>query len=150
MRLQVVYTEVLESPRLFQRKTLNSTQDKGSLTAWFWRQCKCQQKLILLQRNEAVNKVRLVPRAPVVSTWSLYFLRAFLVACRFGATGLSLEEQVHAEHCYRLESLSLFGSLYPAERSGFLQGQGAIAAEFWNVLTELLQTGWLTRCVWRN
>ena len=28
MRLQVVYTEALESPRLFQRNVLNSTQGK--------------------------------------------------------------------------------------------------------------------------
>ena len=30
MRLQVVYLETLESPRLFHRKTLNSTQGKGA------------------------------------------------------------------------------------------------------------------------
>ena len=35
MRLWVVYTEALESPRLFQREALNSTQGQGSSTAWF-------------------------------------------------------------------------------------------------------------------
>ena len=48
------------------------------------------------------------------------------------------------------ESPSSSESLYPAEWSEFPQGQGAIAAEFGNVLTELLQTSWLTRWVWRN
>ena len=37
MRLQVVYTEALESSRLFRRKALNATQDKGALTVWFFR-----------------------------------------------------------------------------------------------------------------
>ena len=97
MRLQVVYTEALESPRFFRRKALNSTQDKGSLTAWFQRLCKCQQKLILLQRNKAINGVRLVPVAMAVVKWFLHFL----IACRFRTIGLSLEEQVYAEYCHR-------------------------------------------------
>ena len=45
---------------------------------------------------------------------------------------------------------SLSRSPYPTERGEFLQGRGTIVAEFGNVLTELLQTGWLTRWVWRN
>ena len=48
------------------------------------------------------------------------------------------------------ESPSSSGSSYPAERGGFLRERGDIVAEFRNVLTELLQTGWLTRWVWRN
>ena len=66
MRLQVVYTEAIESPRFFQRKASNSTQGKRSSTAWFRRLCWCQQKLILPRRNEAANGVRLVPKAPAV------------------------------------------------------------------------------------
>ena len=108
MQLQVVYTEVLELLRLFQREALNSTQAKGSLTAWFQRLCWYQQKLILPQRNKAANGVRLVPKTPVVLTWSLYFSRAFLVACGFGTTGFSLEEQIHAELYHR-------SSMYLAE-----------------------------------
>ena len=30
MRLQMVYTEILESPRLFRRKALNLTNSKGA------------------------------------------------------------------------------------------------------------------------
>ena len=67
MQLQVVYMEALESPRLIRRKALNTIQDKRSLTAWFRRLCKCQQKLIPLQRNKAVNGVRLVPVAIAVA-----------------------------------------------------------------------------------
>ena len=105
MRLKVVYTEALESPRFFQRKALNSTQDKGSLTAWFQRLCKYQQKLILLQRNEAVNGVRLVPVATAVAKWFLHFS----MACGFKTTSLSLEEQVYAEYCHRRRA-SLLGT----------------------------------------
>ena len=43
MRLQMVYTEALESPRLFQRETLNSTQGKGASAAWFQRLCWCKE-----------------------------------------------------------------------------------------------------------
>ena len=82
MRLQVVYTETLESPRLFRRKALNSTQGKGSSTAWFRRLCWRQRKLILPQRNGD-------------------FLGAFSVACGFGATGFSLEGRIHTELCHR-------------------------------------------------
>ena len=52
------------------------------------------------------------------------------MACRFRATGLTLKEQVHAENCDRLESLSLSGSLYLTQWSGFLQGRVAITVEF--------------------
>ena len=105
MRLQVVYTEALESPSLFRRKALNSTQDKGSLTAWFRRLCKCQQKLILLQRNKAVNGVQLMPVVTAVVKWFLHFS----MACAFRMTDLSLEEQVYAEHCHR-RRVSLLGT----------------------------------------
>ena len=37
MQLQVIYTEALESSRLFRRKALNSTQGKGVLSVWFFR-----------------------------------------------------------------------------------------------------------------
>ena len=37
MQLQVVYTEALESPRLFQRETLNLTQGKRASAAQFRR-----------------------------------------------------------------------------------------------------------------
>ena len=57
-------------------------------------------KLILPQRNKAANGVRLVLKASVVSTWSLHFSKAFLVACGFATTGLSLGEQLHAELCH--------------------------------------------------
>ena len=51
MRLEVVYTEALESPRLFRRETLNSTQGKRSSTAWFFRRLNwCRWKLILPRR----------------------------------------------------------------------------------------------------
>ena len=36
MQLQMVYTEAFESPRFFQKKALNSTQDEGA-TTWLWR-----------------------------------------------------------------------------------------------------------------
>ena len=138
MRLQVVYTEALESPRLFRRKTLNSTQGKGTTpSAWFfWQLCWCQQKLILPQRNKAANGVRLVPKAPVVLTWSLHFLRAFLVACGFGTTGFSLEEQICIARCgsplFRGVPKSIWIAVPKRERGGaFLREQepGAIAAE---------------------
>ena len=45
--------KAFESPRLFKKKVLNSTQDKRSSTAWFFQYLNwCQQKLILLQRNK--------------------------------------------------------------------------------------------------
>ena len=92
MRLQVVNTETLESPWLFHRKALNSTQGKRAI---FWP-----------QKNKAIaNGVRLEPVAPAASKWSLHFLRALLVACGFGTTGLNLEEQVYAEYCHCLEGL---------------------------------------------
>ena len=68
MQLKVVYVEALEFFRLFQRKTLNSTQSKGSSAAWFRHLCWHQQKLILPQKNKAVNGVWLVSKVPVVST----------------------------------------------------------------------------------
>ena len=43
-----------------------------------------------------------------------------------------------------VETPNSSGSLYPAERGGFLQGQSTIVAEFENILTELLQMSWLT------
>ena len=71
-------------PQTLSKRSLNSTQGKRSLTAWFflclnW----CQQKLILLWMNEAANEIRLVSKVPTVLTWSLYCLRAFLVACNW-------------------------------------------------------------------
>ena len=68
MQLQVVYAKALDSPRLSHKKALNSTQDKEALVAWFRRLYWCQQKLILLQRNGAVNGVRLVPKASLYPT----------------------------------------------------------------------------------
>ena len=50
MQLQVVYAEALDSPRLSQKKALNSTQDKEVSVVWFQRLCLCQRKLILPQR----------------------------------------------------------------------------------------------------
>ena len=54
--LQIVFMKALESPGLFWRKVLNSTQGKRSSTAWFF-QCLywCQWKLILPRRNEAAK-----------------------------------------------------------------------------------------------
>ena len=160
MQLQVVYTEALESPSLFRRKALNSTQDKGSLTAWFRRLCKCQQKLILLQKKQAVNGVRLKARG----------------AGKFGTTGLNLEERIHAE----LVVVRKFSSVYLTEaavgtrfhislgvRSLIRKSPqehldscarlsvarmrvGCYCCAAWHSLIELLQTGWLTRWVWRN
>ena len=49
-----------------------------------------------------------------------------------------------------METLSSSGILYPAEYGGLLQGRGAIVAEFGNVLTELLQTGRLGLCYFRD
>ena len=48
-------------------------------------------------------------------------------------------------------SPSLSRSPCPTERGeAFLQEPGAVAAKFGIVLTELLQTGWLTCWVWSN
>ena len=58
MRLQVVCTKALESE-------LNLRQ-RAIFSAWFRCLYWCQQKLILSQRNGAVNGVRLVPKAPTV------------------------------------------------------------------------------------
>ena len=76
----------------------------------------------------------------------------YLARAGIGNLGLEYQEVLHCPgtrvSCAVFPNLSRL--LYPAERGGFLQGKGAIVAEFGNVLTELLQTGWLTRWVWRN
>ena len=58
MRLQVVCTKALESEP--------NPRQRSIFSAWFRHLYWCQQKLILSQRNKAVNGVRLVPKAPTV------------------------------------------------------------------------------------
>lgn len=52
---------------------------------------------MLLQRNKAVNNIRVVLKVTAVLIWSLHFLRAFSIACGFEITGLNLEEQIYAK-----------------------------------------------------
>ena len=59
MRLQVVYTETLESPRLVWRETLNSTHCKRFSTTWFF------QRLCWCKEDKAV-RVQLKPVALMV------------------------------------------------------------------------------------
>lgn len=70
--LQIVSTSAGKSPRNFLRKSLNSTHDKEA-TPVTCRLCWCQQKLVLLQRNEAAKVVQLGPVAQAVSKWSSHF-----------------------------------------------------------------------------
>ena len=58
MRLQVVCMKALESEP--------NPRQRAIFLAWFQRLYWCQQKLILSQRNKAVNGVRLVSKAPTV------------------------------------------------------------------------------------
>ena len=58
MRFQVVCTKALESEP--------NPRQRAIFSAWFRRLYWCQQKLILSQRNEAVNGVQLVPKTPTV------------------------------------------------------------------------------------
>ena len=105
-------------------------------------------------------------------------LGSFSLACAFGTTGLSLEEQVNAEYChhpegflsvlggsyggdwtsciawckalYSKESPRASGLLFPAERGGRFCESPLPSLRSLVSSTELLQTGWLTRWVWKN
>lgn len=75
------------------KKSLNSNQGKGALVAWF-------QRLCWYKKNKAVTVQLKTVVLTVYIEVILKLLRAFSVACRFGATGFNLKERVHAEFCY--------------------------------------------------
>ena len=161
------------------KESLDSTPGKGSLTAWFRRLCWRQRKLILPRRNKVANGVWLEQVAPAVCIEVIFTLLVGLRVwddwlepggtnpCRtchrlkvfLGILGGNWGGNWTS--CIARCGSPLFGgvpkSIWIAvpkrERGGaFLREQepDAIAAKFGIVLTELFQTGWLTRWVWRN
>ena len=93
-----MYTETLESPRLFWRKALNSTQDKEAIfLVWFRRLYWYQRKLILPQRNKVANGVWLKQVAPAVYIKVIFIL---LVGLRFRDDWLEPRGTNPCKTCY--------------------------------------------------
>ena len=156
MRLQVIYTKTLESPRLFRRKTLNTTQGKG-VTPLATKEQSCKRGTVGARGASGIK-----------------IILTLLGDLRVWDGWLQLGERIHAELCHR-------SSVYSAEagvRTGPHASLGVRSlirrspqehldrSTRWSVfararahchrcgawyrLTKLLQTGWLTRWVWRN
>ena len=90
LRLQVIYTKTLKSPWLFCREALNSTQGKGATS--------------LATKEQSCKR-------GTVGACGAGGIKIIFVVCGFGTTGLSLEEQVHAE----LVIAQRFSSVYLTE-----------------------------------
>ena len=144
----MIYTKTFESFQLFCRKSFEFEPRQKSFDCLVATLILVPQKLISSQRNKAANWVRLVPKAPVVSSWFLHFSRALLVTYGFGRTGFSLNHLVQESFVWRNPQACLGRHTWRNKWDS--ARQSANTAEFGNILTEPLQMGWLTHWVWRN
>ena len=97
MRLQVVYTELLESPRFFWKKALNSIQGKRALTAWLQRYASVGDIEIFFALLAKVVTLYIGLLIMEIGKSSLQL--AFSMVYRFWSTALTLKKQIYAEFC---------------------------------------------------
>ena len=110
MQLQVIYTKTFESLRLFQKKTLNSTQAKGA-TLLDTKEQSCKQGVVGASGTGGITMVLTLltevvafhVKRSIIKTREPTLQLFFSVAGKFGTTGLGLEEKIHAELCHPLE-----------------------------------------------